>query len=44
MKLKQVGSTLVSVYSGNSRPGYTIKTNRIKFQTVDPEICSISVY
>ena len=39
-----VSSTLISIYLGSPQLGQTIKTNYIKFQTVDPEICSISVF
>ena len=35
---KQVVSTLVSIYFGSLQLGHTIKTNCIKFQTVDPKI------
>ena len=41
---KQVVSMLVSTYFGNPRLGYTIKTNCIKIQTVDPEIWSILIF
>ena len=39
-----VSSTLMSIYLGSPQLGQTIKTNYIKFQTVDPEICSVSVF
>ena len=32
------------LYLGIPRLGYTIKTNCVKFQTVDPEICSKSCF
>ena len=35
---KQVVTTLVSIYFGSLQLGHTIKTNCIKFQTVDPKI------
>ena len=34
-------STLVLIYFGTFQSGYTIKTNCIKFQAVDPKICLI---
>ena len=34
-------NTLVSIRFGGPLLGHTIKTNCIKRQTVDPEICSI---
>ena len=37
-------STLVLINFGRPRPGHTIKTNFLKFQTVDPEICSILTF
>ena len=40
MKQKQVVSTLVSKYFDGRRPGHAIKTNSIKFETVDPGIYS----
>ena len=41
---KQVVCTLVLIYFGRPRLGHTIKTNFITFQTVDPEICPISIF
>ena len=37
-------STLVSIYFGRLPHGYTMKTNFIPFETVDPEICSILIF
>ena len=34
-------STLVLIYFGTFQSGYTIKTNCIRFQAVDPKICLI---
>ena len=33
--------TRVSIYFDRPLFGHTIKTNRIKLRTIDPEICSI---
>ena len=45
MKYKQVViKYLVSVCFVSPRLGDTMKTNCTKFQTVDPEICSISIF
>ena len=41
--VKQVVSTLVLIYFARPRIWHTVKTNFIKVQTVDPEICSISI-
>ena len=38
MRKKQVVSTLVSIYFGSPRLGHRVKSNCIKFQTVDLEI------
>ena len=34
--------SLVSKYFGSLRLGYSIETNRIKFQTIDPEIHTLN--
>ena len=39
-----MASTLVSVYVGSLQLGYTIETNSIKFQIVDPETCTILIF
>ena len=44
MRWKQLISTLVSLYSGILLLGHTIKTNRIKVQTVELEICSALIF
>ena len=43
-EIKAVVSTLVSLYSGSPGLGHTKKANGIKFQTVEPEICSILIF
>ena len=40
MKKRLLVSTLVSIYFGSPRLGYTRKTNCIELQIVDPEISS----
>ena len=40
----QVVNTLVSIYFDISRIRHTIKTNCTKLETVDPEMCSISIF
>ena len=37
-------STLVLIYLGRTRHDYTIRAKFIKFQIVDPEICSILIF
>ena len=44
MKLKQVGSTAVSICFGSPRLGDTIKANCMERQIVDPEIFLISTF
>ena len=39
----QMVSTLVLIYSGRPPLRHTIETNRMTFQTVDQEICLISI-
>ena len=43
MRKNQVISTLDLIYFGSPQLVQTIKTNRINFTTVDPEICPISI-
>ena len=42
--LYQVLCTLVSIYLDSPPLGHTIKTNCLKHQSVDPEICSIPIF
>ena len=44
MSSKPVVSTLVPICFGSARLGSTIETNCIKFQTIDPEICSVLTF
>ena len=41
---KQMVSTLVLIYLGTPPLGHSKKTNRITFQTADPEIFSILIF
>ena len=44
IRKKQVVSTLGSISFGRHRRGPTIKTSYTKFQTAEPEICSILIF
>ena len=44
MRLKQVVNTSVLIYLDKPQIGHTMKTNFIKFQTVDLEIYSILIF
>ena len=44
MGLKQVVRTLVLIYFGSYRHRHTVKTNCIKFEAFNPEICSILIF
>ena len=41
---KQLVRALVSTYFGSPLLGHTIKSNYIKFQTANPEICSVWIF
>ena len=41
---KQVVCTLVAIYFDSLQLGHPIKTNHIKLQTIDPELCSILIF
>ena len=43
IRSKQVVSTLILIYFRRPALEHATKTNCITFQTVDPEICSISI-
>ena len=44
VRSQQAVSSLVSTYIGSPRFGHTIKTNCLKLQTVDSEICSKLIF
>ena len=44
MKQNQVARTLVSIYFGSPRLERAIKTNSMKLETVDAEICAILMF